>query len=281
MLDWLYINGRITTKTQGVIPVNDTIIGRGYGIFDFLQARKGVPLFLSDHLDRFYNSAQILGIHIPYSNTELHQAIMELMIKNETDTAGIKLIASGGITSDGFSVGSNQIIIYLTPFSLVPVEKFISGVKLKLFYYKRELPEAKTINYLFPMFIAPQLKSEGFEEPLYYDDWVRESARGNIFAFFQNTLVTPSSDILKGVTRKKVLQVAQSMFDVEERNLSVEDLLKADELFMTSSIKRILPVVQVNDIIINSGVAGSRTKILAGALKDFEESYIQSMIKMS
>ena len=277
MLDWLFINGAITTKIQGVIPVNDTIIGRGYGIFDFLQAKEGVPLFLSDHLDRFYNSAHILGISIPYSKDELQHAIRLLLIKNKTDAAGIKLIASGGIAADGYSVGPNQIIIYLSTFRKVSTEKFLTGVKLKLFSYKREIPEAKTINYLFPMYIAPLLISEGFEEPLYYDDWVRETARGNIFAFFGNKLVTPASGILKGVTRKHVMQVAQSLFEVEETNLSVKDLLNADELFMTRSIKRVLPVVQVDDSIIAEGGAGSRTLILARALFDYEESYIKNL----
>lgn len=279
MLEWIYINGAITTKEQALIPINDTAIGRGYGIFDFLQAREGVPLFLEDHLTRFYNSARILGIPVHYSFDDLYQSIYQLLSLNRTEAAGIKIIATGGISADGYSVGQNKIIIYLTPYAQVLKEKFKDGVNLKLIKYQREIPEVKSINYLFPMFLAPKLKSQGFEEPLYYDEWVRETARGNIFAVRNNKLITPDTGILKGVTRKQVIAAAQNVLPVEEGQLSVEDLLSADELFLTSSIKRILPVCRVDENRIGSGEPGSWTKKLAAELHYLEEVYIKEATK--
>lgn len=279
MLEWIFFNGVYTTKDKAVVPVNDTIIGRGYGIFDFLQARNGIPLFLEDHVARFFNSAQILGLPIAFSALDLQQAIYQLLDLNKTNSAGIKMICTGGVSADGFSVGNNQVIIYLSDYTAVPTEKFRTGVKLKLVQYQREMPEAKSINYLFPMSIAPQLKASGYEEPLYFDKWVRETARGNIFLVRNNRLYTPENGILSGVTRKHVLNVANQLLPSEQTNISIIELMSADELFLTSSIKRILPVYQVDEQIIGNGKIGPWTEKLASLLLAEEDTYIQRATK--
>ena len=88
---------------------------------------------------------------------------------------------------------------------------------------------------------------------------VLEATRSNFFIFRGDTLVTPGTGILVGITRNVVLGLARGRFPVEERPILLDELHQADEAFITSSSKEIMPVVQINDVTIGNGKAGPRT----------------------
>ena len=88
---------------------------------------------------------------------------------------------------------------------------------------------------------------------------VLEATRSNFFIFRGDTLVTPGTGILLGITRNVVLQLARGRFPVEERPVSLGELALADEAFITSSSREIMPVVQIDDVMIGKGIPGSRT----------------------
>ena len=90
-------------------------------------------------------------------------------------------------------------------------------------------------------------------------DHVLEGTRSNFFVFRGDTLITPRSEILYGITRNVVLELAKGRFAIEERPILLSELPQVDEAFMTSSSREITPVVQIDEIVIGSGKPGPRT----------------------
>lgn len=142
------------------------------------------------------------------------------------------------------------------------------GVKLLRCEYLRDVPEAKTTNYLNAVRLYPRMKAEGAAELLYcWQGSVLEASRANIFAFFGDTLVTPVAGILLGNTRRTVLELASGKFEIEERALGEEELALADELFITGSGRMLTPVVQVDSLTVGSGQPGENTRCLIDAFE--------------
>ncbi len=115
------------------------------------------------------------------------------------------------------------------------------------------------------------------DEVLYtYQGNVLEFPRSNVFVVTEkNVVVTPNENVLKGITRKKVLELARKEFQVEERQVTVNELLQAKEVFLTSRTKRVLPVLKIEDKIIGDGKVGPISRQLHSNFMDLEESYIK------
>jgi len=140
-----------------------------------------------------------------------------------------------------------------------------------LFEYQRFLPETKTINYLPAIWLLPKLKTQGAIEPLYhFKGKILETARGNFFLVKNNTLITPKENILLGITRKYLIECARKNFEIEEREVTIEEIDTADEIFITGTSKHVLPVTQIDNKIIADGKPGVVTLRLMEA---FNRSY--------
>jgi branched-chain amino acid aminotransferase len=133
------------------------------------------------------------------------------------------------------------------------------------------MPEVKSINYIAAVIAMKRAKQVGATEGLYVDKqgYVWEGTRTNLFAFFGDRLVTTGHNILKGITRQNVLKLAEGMIPIDIRDLELEELLLADEVFITSSSKEILPVVAVDDRQIGQGKIGEHTKYLQELFRDY------------
>ncbi len=187
------INGQISPIETASIGVSDLALLRGYGVFDFLAVRQGTPLFLDDYLARFERSAGVLGLQLPFSMEQLHDMVWSLLEANGLKDAGVRLVLTGGYSEDGYAPASPNLIIlehYLAPKS---ESIWNQGIKMLSYAHQRELPEAKSINYLTGIQLLDRLKKEGAAEALFHDNgWVRESARANFFIVSdQGKLVTP------------------------------------------------------------------------------------------
>src|SRR5690606_3594045 len=120
-------------------------------------------------------------------------------------------------------------------------------VKLVTEEYVRPLSSIKTTNYTFPVWLSAKWKEQAAEDVLYHCAGnISESSRSNIFMVKNGIVATPKSNILLGITRQHVLILAG---DVEERDISLTEILNADEVFMTATTKRILPVTQIDGVL--------------------------------
>jgi branched-chain amino acid aminotransferase len=125
----------------------------------------------------------------------------------------------------------------------------------------RALPEAKTANYVAAIRALKEAACYGASDALFVNeqDHVLEATRSNFFIFRGDTLITPRTGVLIGVTRNVVLGLARDRFAIEERPIQLEELFIADEAFLTSSSREITPIVQIDDWTIGDGKPGPRT----------------------
>lgn len=276
MIKYYSINGKIVPREEAVIGIDDLIVTRGYGVFDYFRVFNGKLAFIEDHLDRFQNSAKELGLEIPYSRAEMIEKIKEVVAANEIDKCGVKVVLTGGYSTTGFSPGTPNILMMVSELATYPDSYYANGIKLMAYQYTRETPYTKTTNYLIPIQIAKEIKDAEAFDVLYHDGtYISESARSNFFIFdHNNTLITPDRDALKGITRKQVLAIAEDHFKVEVRPLTVKETMSAKEAFMTSSSKAVMPVRQVDFWRINKGVIGENTKKMMRLFEEHLEQYL-------
>ena len=282
MIKYYSINGEILPKEKAVIGIDDLVVTRGYGVFDFFRLRKGQPVFIEDHLDRFEYSAEKLGLELPYSREEIAQKVLELAAANEVSDCGIKVILTGGYSTTGFSPGKPNILMMASPIPSYPEHYYTKGIKLMAYQYTRETPYTKTTNYLVPIQIRKEIEEAEAMDVLYHDgQYISESARSNFFIFnHDDVLITPDINALRGITRKQVLEVAKQHFEVEIRPLSLKETMNAKEAFMTSTTKEILPVRQVDFWRINKSIIGNNTRKLMQLFKEHINNYIAARVQV-
>jgi D-alanine transaminase/branched-chain amino acid aminotransferase len=259
-----YLNNRFLPFEQASLRISDLGLQRGFGIFDYFLEMEGRIPFLEDYLDRFYNSAALLNLEVPLDRPMLKEKIFHLLQQNKFGTSGIKLLLTGGYSEDLYSPGGkpNFMILNLPVFH--QPGDFGDGVKLILLDYQRHIPEVKTTFYLPSIALFPKLRETGATEVLYHHNgFISETTRANIFLIRRDILVTPSPGVLKGITRKNILFLAKDIMQVEEREVRLEELWEADEIFITGTSKHVAPVIEIEGRRIGDGVPGEWTKAIS------------------
>ena len=269
-----YVDGEFVPAHRAMIPVDDLALVRGIGVFDLLRTYHGKPYFLSEHVDRLLASARSIDLELPWRHSEICRVALETLSRNNLEEANIRIIVTGGSSDDFMSpAGKPRLIVLVTPLPKLPEQWYRLGIKVITRKIRRINPGAKSINYLTAAMALRHAQAQGAVEVLYLDgdDHVLEGTTSNVFAFFDGRLVTPEQGILSGITRKVVLEIAAEHFSIERRDLPRQELLKAQEVFITGTNKGLVPVVDVDGSRIGNGrpgaVAGRITALLEARLK--------------
>ncbi len=265
-MNYACINGEFCTTDNALIGIQDMALQRGYGMFDFFKVMKAQPVFLEDHLDRFWESARQLRLPVPVSRQELVKIVQQLIEMNQWKEAGIRLTLTAGYAKDGYSIAEPNLLVSGQSVQL-PSTISETGLVLYSHEYQRQLPSIKSIDYLMAVWIQDAVQKAGANEVLYHQNgWISECPRANIFLVTdKGVLVTPEENVLKGITRKKVLELAGKLTSVETRPVHRDEFKTAREAFITSTTKLIAPIGSIDGIKVGTGKAGE----LGGAL--FEE----------
>lgn len=245
--------------TEAGVPLDDLGLLRGYAIFDFIRITNGKAIHLDDHLERFESSAQKMRLPLQHSREALKQLIAELMRLNGLPHAGLRLLLTGGGSSDGYTITAPKLIITqqtITP----PPDTLPPSFKLVSYPYQRELPGIKTTNYAMAVWLKPWVDEQQADDLLYHQHGViSESPRCNFFLITNdNRILTPAGEILPGITRKQLLRLgAENDLPIHEAEIRLEDLAGARGAFISSTTKRIIPVRQIDDIVYDHGSTGA------------------------
>jgi D-alanine transaminase/branched-chain amino acid aminotransferase len=271
---YVFLNDAFIEHNEAKLHISDLSIQRGYGIFDYLKIIEGVPIFIDDHLQRFYNSAKAMHLPLLITKEELRSTIKKLINKNDIPVSGMRISLTGGYSVDGYTLDSSNLFITQHILQLPSEEVFDKGLKLMSFEHQRQLPFIKTIDYLKAIWLQPLLRKATSDDVLYFtDNSITECPRANFFIVLNgNIIVTPANHILNGVTRMKILELAQKGFRIEVRDVLLSEIKDANEAFITSTTKGILPVLQIDDHVI-SKTPGAVTKTLSAFLKDAIQKY--------
>lgn len=257
-----YVGGHWVHPHEATISINDTAVLRGYSAFEALRTYNRQPFHLQEHLDRLYNSARHIDLAIPWLPEFIADIIRETIARNAYKHAAIRLLVTGGESEDTILPSEKPVLaVMITPLQERDMERFARGVKLITTPLQREMPEAKTTNYMAAVRALKEAARRGASDALFVNaqGHVLEATRSNFFIFRGDTLVTAREGVLYGITRTVVLDLARGRFPIEERPIRFEELARADEAFITSSSKEITPVVQIDDLVIGSGKPGLRT----------------------
>lgn len=271
-----YLNGKIVGKEKALIPVNDLGLLRAYGVFDYLRTYKRIPFYLKDHLNRFFQSAASLNLKSPLSKKEIEKVIFELIKKNKNlKDLSFRMVLTGGPSEDARTSKKPNFFIIVNPAHAYPEKVFKEGIKLLTLDYCREFPATKTINYLWAISQWKNILKKGAMEILYvWQGKIFEASTSNFFMVKNKILFTPKSEVLEGVTRKLVIKLAkENKIRVVEKDIFLNEALKADECFITATNKEIMPVVRINNQTIGNGRPGEQTKKLLTLFKELRDNF--------
>ena len=270
---YCYAEGRILRKNNIKVGITDLVMLRGYGVFDFMRTYNGIPFRINDYLSRFENSAKGMKLKLPLKRKRIIEIVSALLKKNKASGKkdfGIRLLLTGGYSLDSYlpAVRPNLFIL-MEDLPQYPDWWSEKGIKLITHEYGRELPLVKTTNYLTAINLADVRRKQKAQDTLYCREGkILETTRNNFFLFKGNTLITADDSVLKGVTRKLVLELAKKSFKAEVRKVLKSELRSCTECFITGTTRGITPVVQVDESKIGNGRVGENTKHLMKLVHD-------------
>lgn len=252
------INGTLVAENEATILISDLSIQRGYGIFDYFRTSDNRPVFLEDHLDRFCRSASEMRLDAGIDREQIKKMIAELMLRNNLPDSGIRITLTGGYSENGYTLAKPNLLITQAAFTF-PKESFNTGIGLVTYEHQRQLPQVKTIDYLQAIYLQPFIEAGHADDVLYHHQTgVCECPRANFFIVTdKDEVITPASNILKGITRKKILGFSE--FNVKEGAVSLQQLENIREAFITSTTKNVLPVLKIDGKMVGNGKPGELT----------------------
>lgn len=276
---YLYINGEILPRDKALIPVYDLGLLRGLGIFDFFKVWESIPVFIEDHIERLENSLTIMDMQTGFTREDWMRLFYKMIATNEARQAGFRVVVTGGFSEDGYSIPEKKNI-YLMLHHLSPTDpsQYENGINLITSAYQRESPSAKTTIYTQSMQIQPQMKKAGAYEVLYHwNGEITECSRCNIFFIdHEGMLHTPAKGMLKGITRKQVLAIAQEhSLPLTERTVFMKELKDMAGAFLTATTKGVLPVVRIDDQVIGHGQVHPIARHLHDLYTKRTEAYLE------
>lgn len=256
------INGSITDAKDARISIFDRGFLYGDSIYEVTYSKDYTLLFFDDHLDRLEKSAALINMHLFISREEIKKEALKTLKISKIKNAYIRIIVTRGeteITLDPNASFKNNFVIIVKKRPQYPKHFYNSGVNLAIVSIIRNDkmatdPNAKSGNYLNNVMAIQEAKKLGADDALMVnrDGFVTEGTTFNIWMIKDGNIITPPSQsgLLEGITRQKVIGLCKKHnLPLKVENFTPEDILNAQEVFITSSTRGLMPVGQINDII--------------------------------
>jgi len=285
MTEKVFFNNKLVDSTDAAIPVADAGFLYGAGLFETMRSYNGVVFRLDDHLNRLFASAKALSIEHDYSKEYLKDAVSEVLEANKLADARIRLTLSAGTMSHSQDKHKATLLITATNLQPYPPEYYNKGVLVILCPSRQNVTDPtcghKTTSYLPRMLALKQAHEKKAAEALWFttDGRLAEGCISNVFIVKDSTLYTPAvnTPVLPGIARKTVCEIARNHnIALIEKDLSIDDLLSADEVFLTNVIMQVMPVMAVEKHIVGRGKPGELTKKIADIYDQFVKESCQN-----
>jgi branched-chain amino acid aminotransferase len=267
----VYLNGVFVKNEQAMVSVFDQGFLYGDGIFESFRSVGDQLYQFPQHYARLLQSAEALDYPIPYSQQELEKILLELRERNGLTDAYFRITITRGRGEIGFS---RQITNDLTclvigrEFQSFTAEHYQQGIELRVAQTRRNAPEAinpkiKSISNLNSLLGKLEARAAGAFEVIMLNnkDQICEGASSNIFWTRDKWVFTPaaSTGLLEGVTRSTIIRLCEEKLNMRviSGEFKLQDLKFSDEVFITSTSLEVMPVIKVDDFIINQGQVGA------------------------
>jgi branched-chain amino acid aminotransferase len=274
------VNGRVFDQEHAVVSVFDHGFLYGEGVYETLRTYNGQPFLIDRHMRRLRRSAEMLSLAVPITNAEIDARFRETVRAaglgdSPSREAYIRILVTRGVgelSYDPAACPTPSIVVIVKPHVAPAAEVFERGVKVALVEIVRNHPGSVSplikSNNLLNNALAMQeaFRRGGFEGVMRnYRGELAECTQSNLFIVNGGAALTPPIDagLLPGITREFLFEIgASAAIPVREAVLKDADLLGADEAFLTSSTREVVPIVQVDDRRIGAGIPGPITRRL-------------------
>jgi branched-chain amino acid aminotransferase len=280
------VNGTIVPADEARVSVLDTGFTFGDGVYETLRTYRGRPFHLDRHLARLRGSASRVGIEVPVRDEVLAARLDALLERAANPESYIRILITrgvGDITYRFDRVRGPTIVLVVREFEPPPESAFSEGVPVVIASTRRNHPRAldpaiKSCNLLNNILAVREAQAKGAAEAILLNDLgeLAEGASSNLFLVKSSTVLTPPLDagILPGITRAVVLELAPGLgLTTREQPLRGPELLAADEAFVTSTVREVLPIRSVDGTPIGGGRPGPVTGRLLQALREYAPSH--------
>jgi branched-chain amino acid aminotransferase len=288
----VYLNGRLVPRFEAKLSPFDHGFLYGYGLFETMRAYNGRIFRLDSHLTRLRCSAETIGLTHHVLTTEegkqsLKAACMATLEANELKDARTRLTVSAGegdMTPDPRTCSNPTILITARNLDPLSPEKYETGFKATVSFLRRNsqspLSRLKSTCYMESILARTTARASGFDEAIFLNEqgYLAEGSTTNVFLVSNGELITPSfeSGVLPGITREVVLEIARtSHIRATERLVNLDELVEAQEAFLTNSILELMPLVSVDGRTIGTGKPGKLTRDLLFAYRKLVDEAVE------
>jgi branched-chain amino acid aminotransferase len=271
-MSFVYLNDRLLSEAEAVVPVTDRGFLLGDGLFETIRAYNGRAFRLAEHLKRLRDSAEFLGIAVPAADGEIERRIAEVVHRNGCLEAYVRITLTRGQGGRGLRMDGEftpTLLIAASRLVPYPAEQYRHGARLLVSRYRQNsaspLARHKTLSYLPYLLARREAMDAGANGALLLNELgqVAEESVSNLFLARAGRLITPPvhCGLLPGITRATVIALcAENEIQVEERPIGAGELFDADEIFLTNSLMEIMPVHSVDKRAPNAKAPGPITE---------------------
>jgi len=281
MTEKVFLNDELVDIDKARISATDSGFLYGAGLFETMRSYNGKVFALKDHIDRLFFSAGSLSINNPYDRKYLTDAIYKVLRANKLTDARLRLTLTNGPMSQSDEQRKPTLLITAAKLQSYPAEYYKKGVLVVLCPFRQNAGEPtcghKTTSYFSRMIALNRAHQKRAAEALWFttNNRLAEGCISNVFLVKDSFLHTPpiETPVLAGIARKTVCQIAlKNSIKLVEKDLYIDDVLAADEIFLTNVIMQIMPVTAVEKHTVGDGKVGTMTKRLQKNFDEFVES---------
>ena len=289
----VFLNGGFAPAQDARISIWDGGWLHGAGLFETMRAYKGRIFRLDAHLDRLMSSAEKLLFPLERPDLPLTSDFDELLHRNELSEARLRLTVSAGPTigvePDDITTGDGRprltVCATASPVSPYPPQLHSKGMTVTISPYKVSPDDPiaghKCTDYLPRLLALRDAHAKGCNEAIWFttNNLLSEGSISNVFLVRDHRLMTSpvETPVLPGITRAVVIELASAAgVEVEQKPLTIDDLLDADEVFLTNSIMEVMPVCRVEKCEIGGGKPGPLTRKMSNEYRSVVEKECKS-----
>lgn len=272
---YAFSNGQILPYKDLYFHISDIGFQRGYAIFDYFGIRNGKIMWKDDYFERFYNSAAHAHLNVPLTPKELEEIVLELVEKNQAPTSYIKLLLSGGSSENGFDYsGESSFSMMHFEYKERDASLYEHGSHLITEEYVRPSSEIKTTNYFMSASQYEKRRQFQATDVLYHQGGsISETSRANFYMIKGREIFTPIDHVLYGITRKQFLKAMDGFAPVHVGDVKLDDVMKSDGAFITSTTKAVLPIVSIDGKAIANGEIGDFCRTIMSHFDKYIDQY--------
>ncbi len=254
------IDGKITDGKKACFPVVSDAFLYGVAVFETIRTYNGKIFRFDDHLARLFVSADVINLKSPWTFKKVYKEVVNVLSKDKHKNVKIRIILT-----------KKHLVVTVEKLAEKPEGFYKKGIKMVSFLGRRNIPRAKILADCFLHLAKKHAEACGVYEALLVDPkefYVREGAYSNIFWVNDGELYATNKNILFGITRDTVVELAKANSPCNFEGVKLKSLINADEVFMTQTTSGILPVVEIDGHKVGTGRPGPITKKLMKAFSN-------------